>query len=275
MTFQSPIKTSDNPVDEANLLEKQALFNVCNAAIHRNFITIGANLRRIRDEDLWRYAVYPQPCPWKSFEEFCIDVHELSKGYVSRLISAASIALTMEIKAGIEIPTEPVASELKKVPEEKRVSILEDAAGKAIQAGRPLNSADIKLSRLEALGAIPFPVQKMAQNLDWAKDPDRMDVLLHWYQEGKDNPDSKFWAAYASGVLDPADGGKPVILRNASLREIHKLEQRWQRVVMEISKDDPAKQEWTGVIEVIDGNIFIDGQTVRIKGRKVKITVLE
>lgn len=250
---------------------KRELFWSCNKAIERNFVSLGANLKRIRDEELWRYADNPEPSKWKSFEDFCQQEHELSKGYVSRLINAANIAITMHVKTSIDIPSEPVATELRKVDEEDRVKVLEAAAAKAAQHGRSLTSVDVKMARLDMLGEMPQPVLDCATRLDWEQDPDRMDTLLHWYDEGKDNPDGKFWAAYYSGILDPADGKPPITLKTASLWEIRQLEQRWQKAVIEISKDNPDILSWVGMA---NQDLLLDGQIVRIANRRVKVIVL-
>lgn len=256
------------PSDDDN---KKAAFWSCNKAIERNFVSLGANLKRIRDEDLWLYANSPDSSKWSSFEDFCQKEHDLSKGYVSRLISAANLAITMQVRTNIDIPTEPVATELRKVSDEDRVRVLEGAAAIASQYGRKITSVDVKMARLQVMGGLPEVVQEAAARLNWEQDPDRLDTLLHWYQEGKDNQDSKFWTAYQSGVLDPADGKPPITLATASMREIRALEQRWQKTVIDIIKDDPAIRTWTGMA---NQDILLDGQMVRIANLRVRITVL-
>lgn len=251
-------------------VEKRELFLSCEKVLKRNFIAIGVSLRQIRDEELWRYARHPEPSQWDSFDEYCQKEHELSKGYVSRLISAAAEAIKLQIRTGISIPSEPVATELRKVSEDDKAVILEKAALRAMQSGRPMTSADIRLSRLEALGTIPDPVKDCASKLGWQDDPDRMDTLLTWYQEGKENSDGKFWSAFHSGALDPADGKPSVILSSASLREIKSVEKRWQKTVMDIQKDEPFY--WIGIAA---DDLELDGAIARIAHRKVKVIILD
>jgi len=84
------------------------------------FIKVGSALCIIRDHRLYTEKGYG------SFQEYCEDVWDWGKSYVSRVISAAEIAKKLPI--GNSVETESQARALSNVRPEHRAEVLEMAA---------------------------------------------------------------------------------------------------------------------------------------------------
>ena len=104
-----------------------------------SFVEVGQALLEISDKRLYRAT-------HSTFKEYCKDRWEMSAQRAYQLCEAAEAVKALPEKSTIvdKITTESQARELAKVPEAKRVEVLESAVSKSAKRGKPLTAASIK-----------------------------------------------------------------------------------------------------------------------------------
>jgi hypothetical protein len=115
----------------ANLASAQ--LKACESVIERGqqtFVEVGRALARIRDERLFREAGF------HSFDDYCQGRWGMQRNYANKLISAGELGTT--------VPNERQARELRRVPEPRRIEVMQQAQQLAEEREQPVTAAVIR-----------------------------------------------------------------------------------------------------------------------------------
>lgn len=246
----------------ANRLER---LNSLEREIMDSWLKEGIALKTIRDESLYTERGY------SSFADYYTEYLQLNRQMVSYRIQAATTAINV-IKTQETLDTsENTYRRLSKVPKEKQQIAFDKACEIAVSSGAARVTANhVEKAVIETMGGYSPEVLFASQRWGFTEDTEKLNILQKWFDRSKDS-DSKFWAVYHSGVIDPQDGLESVEFATATIEEITQVAERWRlaRII--------ADSEFKPIIGIVNrADLEIDGMRIVTdswQGKKVKLIV--
>lgn len=229
------------------------------------WLSEGVALKAIRENQLYEARGY------RSFAEYYTQHYGYDKSTVSRRIGAAEACLNTQLDKEVAQPSQSVYRVLATVASDQQQKTLNRALEISISTGQSrVQVKHVRQAIQEHSGGFSDMVKAAGSKYGFLSDFEKMEIAQRWYERGRDDFNSKFYALYHSGVIDPADDGEPVEFAVAPIADIASVEKRWQRSLIASDNPNPPIE---GVVN--HATLVIDGQNIaqHWKGKRIRLNV--